>query len=246
MRKLKGHTEDKRSDSLLGNRIHQPLANRVTVWHETKEGGDHRVGIGRLTNFSISKGDMQMLYNITLSSKKTLIGLALVALLTMVTIVPVGAEGFVHGIVINVDGTDYYLAGPPDGENGARDIPGHHWVQAGPRQLVGKHYNTGPFGAASWWSSDAADGELLYIVHAVIDTWTMEKALSYADQGYIHYHELVAVDDGELHPSKVVWLKHIARTSFTLDGGPHPELSHGVTPGIDLEFVPNGMTPYLP
>ncbi len=187
-----------------------------------------------------------MSYKSTLSSKKYLIGLALATLLAMVAVVPVGAQGFVHGIVINVDGTDYYLAGAPDGPGGATDIPGHHWVQAGPRQLVGKHYNTGPFGSPQWWSSDVPDGELLYTVHAVIDTWTREKALSYADQGYIHYHELVTVEDGTLHPSKVVWLKHIARTSFTLDGGPHPELSHEVTPGIDYEFVPNGMMPYPP
>jgi hypothetical protein len=187
-----------------------------------------------------------MSYISTLNSKKYTIGLVLAALLAMVAVLPARAEGFVHGIVINVDGTDYYLAGAPDGPGGAIDIPGHHWVQAGPNQLVGKHYNTGPFGAASWWSSDAPDGELIYVVHAVIDTWTIEKALSYTDQGYVHYHELVAVDDGTLHPSKVVWLKHIARTSFTLDGGPHPELSHEVAPGIDYEFVPNGMMPYMP
>ena len=33
-------------------------------------------------------------------------------------------SGFVHGIVIKVDGEDYYLLGPPDGPGGARDIPG--------------------------------------------------------------------------------------------------------------------------
>jgi selenium-binding protein 1 len=180
------------------------------------------------------------------TSKKYVVGLALIAILALVAAVPVAADGFVHGIVINVDGTDYYLAGAPDGPGGAFDIPGHYWVQAGPDQLVGKHYNTGPFGAAKWWSSDAPDGELLYVVHAVIDTWTPEKALAYVGQGYIHYHELISVDDGTLHPSKVVWLKHIARTTFTLDGGPHPELSHEVTPGIDYEFIPNGMTPYAP
>jgi len=53
-------------------------------------------------------------------------------------------KGFVHGIVIPVDGEDYYFDGPPDGPGGATDIPGHTWVQAGPNQLVGKHYNTGP------------------------------------------------------------------------------------------------------
>lgn len=164
-------------------------------------------------------------------------------------IVPVFAgrnKGFVHGIVITVDGTDYYLAGAPDGPGGAFDIPGHYWVLAGANQLVGKHYNTGPFGAPQWWSSNAPDGELLYIVHAIIDTWSSEKAASYATRGYIHYHELIEVDGGELHPNKVVWLKHTARITFNLDGGPHPELDHLVTPGVDYEFIPNGITPYSP
>jgi len=175
------------------------------------------------------------------------LSVGLFVVLTLLLATPVSArKGFVHGIVINVDGMDYYLAGAPDGPGGATDIPGHYWVMAGPNQLAGKHYNTGPFGAAQWWSSDAPDGELLYIVHAIIDTWAEEKAERYAGRGYIHYHELVKVSDGTLHPSKVVWLKHTARTSFTLDGGPHPELGHDVTPGVDYEFIPNGMMPYSP
>jgi len=156
------------------------------------------------------------------------------------------AKGFVHGFVVDVDGEDYYLLGPPDGPNGERDLPGHTWVQAGPKGLMGKHYNTGPFGAPQWWSTDAPDGELLYVVKGSIDTWTEEKAVDYALRGYMHYHELVRVSDGELHPTKVIWLRHIARTHFTLDGGPHPELAHDVTPGIDYEFIPNGLTPYEP
>jgi selenium-binding protein 1 len=158
-------------------------------------------------------------------------------------------QGFVHGIVIAVDGTDYYLAGAPDGEGGAFDIPGHYWVLAGKNQLVGKHYNTGPFGASQWWSSDAPDGELLYMVHAIIDTWTLEKAEKYANRGYVHYHELITVSDGTLHPDKVVWLKHVARTSFILDGGPgapDPPYEHEVTPGVDYLFPVNGLTPYDP
>jgi hypothetical protein len=179
-------------------------------------------------------------------SNRHMLVLVAVAALLVLTIVPASAQGFTHGIVINVDGADYYLAGAPDGPGGATDIPGHYWAQAGPEQLVGKHYNTGPFGAPSWWSSNAPDGELLYIVHAIIDTWSPEKAASYADQGYVHYHELVSVENGSLHPNKVVWLKHTARTSFNLNGGPHPELDHAVTPGVDLEFIPNGDTPYNP
>jgi hypothetical protein len=175
-----------------------------------------------------------------------LLVLVAVAALAALVAVPVSAQGFVHGIVINVDGEDYYLAGAPDGPGDAFDIPGHYWVQASPNKLVGKHYNTGPFGAPQWWSSDAPDGELLYVVTARIDTWTEAKAEMYASRGYIHYHELIKVADGTLHPTKVVWLKHIARTSFTLDGGPHPELSHYVTPGVDYEFIPNWFTPYAP
>lgn len=181
-----------------------------------------------------------------MTSMKTIVrGIALLSLLAVVA-TPAFANGFVHGPVITVDGEDYYLAGPPDGEGDARDIPGHYWVQASPGQLVGKHYNTGPFGAANWWSSDADDGALLYEVHAVIDTWSAEKASEYAARGYVHYHELVRASDGALHPTKVVWLKHTAVTSFTLDGGPHPELSHAVTPGVDYEFIPNGSMSYNP
>ena len=63
-------------------------------------------------------------------------------------------------------------------------------------------------------------------------------------KGFIHYHELVSASDGTPYPTKVLWLGHIAVASFTLDGGPHPELAHYVTPGIDREFIPNGFMPY--
>lgn len=175
-----------------------------------------------------------------------LLMLLLAAALGLVLAVPANSAGFTHGITVDVDGEGYYLEGPPDGPGSARDIPGHYWVQTGPDRLRGQHFNTGPFGASQWWSSDAPDGALLYVVSAVIDTWSTEKAENYARLGYVHYHELVSVADGNLHPTKVVWLKHIARSSFTLDGGPHPELSHEVTPGLDLEFIPNGFVPYEP
>ncbi len=161
-------------------------------------------------------------------------------------------NGFVQGILVEIDGEDYYLMGPPvdqDDPEGARDVPGHYWVQSGPDRLVGKHYNTGPFGTPKWWSSDADDGELLYMVHGVIDVWTEEKAEWYASRGFVHYHEWVKVDDGSFHPSKVVWLKHTARTFFTLDGGPgapDPPYEHEVTPGVDYEFIPNYFVPYDP
>lgn len=154
---------------------------------------------------------------------------------------------FVHGPVVMIDGEEYYLApGAPDGPNGATDIPGHYWRQITDDRLQGKHYNTGPFGKSKWWSSDAPDGALLYVVQGIIDTWSMEKAKRYAKTGIVHYHEFVRVSDGKKHPTKILWFRHIAVRSFTLDGGPHPEFGHEVKPGVDFEFIPNGMMPYDP
>jgi len=155
-------------------------------------------------------------------------------------------QDFVHGIVLKVDGTRYYLAGAPDGLNGEYDIPGHSWVQLTKRKIIGKHFNTGPFGATQWWSSDAADGELLYTVTGIIDTWSMANAAAYHNKGFNHYHELITVADGTQHPSKVIWLRHAAVTSFTLDGGPRPDLAHSVEPGYDFKFPPNWNVPYMP
>ena len=189
--------------------------------------------------------------------KKGILLISMVLVLVLATLLPatlVSAKGFVHGILVDVDGDYYYLAGAPAGPSPATDVPGHYWVQAGKDKLVGKHYNTGPGPfAEKGWSSDAPDGEFLYIVHGIIDEWTMEKAESYARRGYVHYHELVAEDGTGLHPTKVVWLKHTARTSFTLDrgpaywqGNPSPPYTHSVTPGVDYEFPNNYFVPYEP
>jgi hypothetical protein len=80
----------------------------------------------------------------------------------------------------------------------------------------------------------------------IIDEWSPELAEKYAARGYVHYHEMVSVADGSLHPTKVGWFKHFARTSFTLDGGPAPQFAHSVTPGVDFEFIPNWSVPYSP
>lgn len=181
-------------------------------------------------------------------TRKRILHTVLFLALTALTVASVSAagNGFTRWPVISVDGQEHLWAGAPDGPNGETDVPGHYWRQAGPNKLVAKHYNTGPSGASNWWSSDAPDGELLYIAQVIIDEWTPEKAEAYAAKGYVHYHELLNVDTGEPHPTKVGWFKHTARTNFTLDGGPAPEFSHEVTPGIDDEFIPNWMTPYMP
>ena len=155
-------------------------------------------------------------------------------------------DGFRHAPTLYLDGEAYYMAGAPDGPDGATDIPGHYWVLSGTNRVQGKHFNTGPGGAAKWWASGTEDGALLYMVNGIIDTWSKEKAMTYAEQGYLHYHEMVRVADGAFHPDLVVWLKHTAVRHFNLDGGPHPELAHEVSPGIDYDFIPNGMMPYMP
>jgi selenium-binding protein 1 len=180
-------------------------------------------------------------------SKKSLLSMTIVAALAMLAIVPVGAEGFSRHPVFVFDGIEYYWEGAPDGPNGEKDVPGHYWVKAGPRELVAKHYNTGPFGAPQWWSSDAPDGELLYMASVIIDEWTPEKAADYFARGYTHYHEFVQVSDKTTkHPTLVGWFKHTARTTFTRDRGPRPDPDNLVTPGIDYNFIPNWDVPYAP
>lgn len=149
-----------------------------------------------------------------------------------------------RGQVYHLDGKDYFLHGPM--EDGARDIPGHDWMKVTGTRVMGRLSNTGPFGMPRWWSSNAGDGQLLYLVDGFIDTWSPEKRLLYNALGYVHYHKLVSVEDRRPHPTKVMWLRYVAMGIFNLDGGPRPWLAHQVTPGIDFEFQPNTHFPYPP
>lgn len=133
-----------------------------------------------------------------------------------------------------------------NGPGGAKDIPGHEWVQINGTVVYGLHYNRGPDNASQWWSSDADNDSLLYVVSGIIDEWTEEKSIAYAAEGYQHYHELVKVSDGTSHPTMVIWLRHYAVMDFTLDGGPAPGESHSVTMGIDMDFIPNYDMEYTP
>ncbi len=178
-------------------------------------------------------------------------------------------KGFLHGIVIDLgDGEDWYFKGgfPPwvdpwpnspgiGSEVNAIDVPGHTWVQTAYR-VEGRHYNTGPYNPSmemavpKFWTSDADNGVLLFVVDGIIAPWTLEISEKMASLGYVHYHELVRYDAiGGLwveHPTYVVWLKHTAIRSFDFNGGPRPDLGHLVTPGVDYEFMPNWMNPYIP
>lgn len=151
---------------------------------------------------------------------------------------------FDRGIIVKIDGKKYRLAGVADTVNGITDVPGHEWAIVDDEELVGRHYNTGPFGAANWWSNGAANGTLLYSVRGIIDDWSLVKATEYFNKGFVHYHRLISMRTGLQHASKVLWLSHAAVTFFDLDGGPHPELAHSVSPGIDYLFVPNTHMPY--
>lgn len=159
---------------------------------------------------------------------------------------------FVHGIEIKLHNQTFYFAGTPVGENGATDIPGHQWIRVGKHRLIGRHYNTGPAGSGipNFWSSDADDGSLLYIMDAVIDRWTEKKSLQYYMKGFIHYHMLINAETGLPHPTRVVWFKHVAVQDFTFDGAGPLALSgieaYTVTPGVDYRIAPNWDTPYNP
>ena len=54
-----------------------------------------------------------------INSRKTLIAGGFLIALLVLTVSVVSAAGFERGPVITLDGVDYYMAGPPDGPNGA-------------------------------------------------------------------------------------------------------------------------------
>jgi len=105
---------------------------------------------------------------------------------------PKAVQGLTYGPIVNIDGEDYYLAGVPDGMNGATDIPGHYWRRTGDNALIGKHFNTGLFGKAKWWNSSVPDGALLYIVNGEIAEWSLNIAKEKAKMGFVHSMNLCA------------------------------------------------------
>ncbi len=67
-----------------------------------------------------------------------------------------------------------------------------------------------------------------------------------AQNGYVHYHELVD-GDGDEHPELVAWLKHTAARDFYFDGGPKPPVHHDhhvYRFRVDYLFMPNYFIPY--
>jgi hypothetical protein len=154
-------------------------------------------------------------------------------------------EGFVHGPMLEIDGVYYYFKGPGS-MMGATDVPGHTWVQTGPYQVEGRHYNVGPWFVpmgTPWWATGEPYGVQLYQVHGIVaptypDAKTEEKLRK---QGYVHRHELVYAMgpmEGMVNEDIRVYLKHIAKREFYFDGGPMMPM-YWVYPGVDRMFMPN-------
>lgn len=180
-------------------------------------------------------------------------------------------EEFTHRVQIRLNGSFWYFLAPelqlpntPEQTGQPQDVPGHCWHVGPPlgnrARLIGKHFNTGPLATGAdprFWSSSAGSHQQLYWVDAVIDRWSPRIALEKAAQGYVHYHELVKVGEGCLHPRRVAWFRHTAIEKFSFDGGPPPVLPdgtlfrprnvpHDVLPGVDHGFPPNYDIPYRP
>lgn len=149
-------------------------------------------------------------------------------------------KGFVHGLKVYYQGDWYYFKGAPAGDGW--DVPGHTWVQTGPSQVEGRHYNIVPWYGMTWTDdtrlTHLPEGILIFKVRGIIATDPLDPKLEnkLIKQGYVHRHELVDVDGIEV-PGIWVYLKHIAVSSFYFDNGPFTP--HYVTPGIDDMFMPN-------
>ncbi len=121
-------------------------------------------------------------------------------------------------------------------------LPGHEWLKIGRNRILGKHLNTGPFGAESWWASGEKDGIVLYSVKDVIDTWSDVKSIHYHNKGLANYVPLLSVEGGvTLHPTKVLWVRHAATKDFTMDVF---GIVRDVEAGYEFEFFPNWNVPY--
>jgi len=153
-------------------------------------------------------------------------------------------QAFEHGDLVMIDGQGYYYKGmsiPDPYEPYKQDVPGHYWLQTGPRRVIGLHYNTGM--GMPFWAMYDPYGILLYKVDGIIDVppeqLSPERETWLKDHGYVHIHEFVSADTGEELEDFVVYLKHTAVTSFYFTPPMAPWNAHDVNPGIDYEFIPN-------
>jgi hypothetical protein len=129
-------------------------------------------------------------------------------------------SGFVHRLLSYVYSPDYYLASFSDGPDCVADMTGQYWVLAGEYPLVADQYEAAALQAQTWRSSDA-DGGLMFIVVEITDACCQECADVSATGGHVHCNDLVLVSEGEMQPTRVLWLKPIEGTGFIFNGGLH-------------------------
>jgi len=171
---------------------------------------------------------------------KTIFATALTALVAFMMVFSFSAsamtvekipKGFEQEPIIEVDGVDYYLAGPPF----LNDIPGHYWNVKG-NHITGLHFNEGPM--PNFWASDIDEGALLFKIDAIIGY--NDGSMVPTQPGYVHWHEFAPVDPSmDYDPDIGLFLKHTAVDYFFFEAGPMPMNAHLVEPGIDYDFMNN-------
>lgn len=115
-------------------------------------------------------------------------------------------------------------------------LPGHYYKVVGNR-IYGFHFQAGPPDGTWKWSSDAADGVLLYVTTGILgnctDGYADPQYASLKANGYVHFHQLI----GSTGMQVGFWLTHTAVTEFTFQGPPgNPHGGELVRPGVDTLF----------
>jgi len=129
-------------------------------------------------------------------------------------------SAFVHRLLSYVYSPVYYLASSYDGQDCAADMTGQYWVLAREYAPVADRYVAAALQPQTWRSSDA-DDELMLIVVEITDACCQECQEVSATGGHFHCDDLVLVSEGEMQPTRVLWLKPIEGTGFIFNGGLH-------------------------
>jgi hypothetical protein len=129
-------------------------------------------------------------------------------------------SAFVHRLLSYVYSPVYYLASSSDGPDCAADMTGQYWVLAREYAPVADQYGAAAFQVQSRRSSDA-DGELLFMVVEITEACCQECTDVSAAEGHFHDNDFVLFCEGEMQPTRVLWLKPIEGTGFIFNGGLH-------------------------
>jgi len=127
-------------------------------------------------------------------------------------------SAFVHRLLSYVYSPVYYFASSSDGPDCVADMTGQYWVLAREYVPLADRYDAAALQAQMQRSSDA-DGEFMFIVVEITDACCQECADVDATGGLFLCNDLVMVSEGEIRPTKVLWLKSIECTGFIFNGG---------------------------